>query len=155
MLNLIIYFHKVKSHFTQATWVVTVLLSSSLWTLIFRYVSCSSVTSLCLLYSRILICLNISIISTWIMFLTVLRFVWFQVAEDSLQTLQLPVPDPMTPTRVFLEATFKEGFFPMMPHSMYSLPLWPGITLVLLTKVMLHLCFCLTDIFLTYETYGT
>ncbi|XP_060781866.1 Hermansky-Pudlak syndrome 1 protein [Neoarius graeffei] len=58
-----------------------------------------------------------------------------QVAEDSLQTLQLPVPDPMTPTRVFLEATFKEGFFPMMPHSMYSLPLWPGITLVLLTKI--------------------
>ncbi|MCJ8730611.1 hypothetical protein PDJAM_G00186470 [Pangasius djambal] len=58
-----------------------------------------------------------------------------QMAEDSLQTLQLPVPDPMTPTRVFLEATFKEGFFPMMPHSMYCLPLWPGITLVLLTKI--------------------
>ncbi|GAA6073458.1 Hermansky-Pudlak syndrome 1 protein, partial [Tachysurus ichikawai] len=58
-----------------------------------------------------------------------------QMAEDSLQTLQLPLPDPMTPTRVFLEATYKEGFFPMMPHSMYCLPLWPGITLVLLTKI--------------------
>ncbi|KAM9476942.1 BLOC-3 complex member HPS1 isoform 1-T2 [Clarias gariepinus] len=60
---------------------------------------------------------------------------YIQLAEDSLQTLQLSVPDPMTPTRVFLEATFKEGFFPMMPHSMYCLPLWPGITLVLLTKI--------------------
>lgn len=67
--------------------------------------------------------------------------VWFQIAEDSLQTLQLPVSDPMTPTRVFLEATFKEGFFPMMPHSMYCLPLWPGITLVLLTKVLLDFIF--------------
>lgn len=92
------------------------------------------------MYNKILICLNISTISTLIMFFTVLRFVLFQMAEDSLQTLQLPVPDTMTPTRVFLEATFKEGFFPMMPHSMYSLPLWPGITLVLLTKVMLDLC---------------
>lgn len=63
------------------------------------------------------------------------------MAEDSLQTLQLPVSDPMTPTRVFLEATFKEGFFPMMPHSMYCLPLWPGITLVLLTKVLLDFIF--------------
>ncbi|XP_062851245.1 Hermansky-Pudlak syndrome 1 protein isoform X2 [Trichomycterus rosablanca] len=58
-----------------------------------------------------------------------------QMAEDSLQTLQVPAPDPMTPTRVFLEAASKEGFHPMMPHSMYCLPLWPGITLVLLTKI--------------------
>lgn len=91
------------------------------------------------------------------MILTVLRFVWFQMAEDSLQTLQLPVSDPMTPTRVFLEATFKEGFFPMMPHSMYCLPLWPGITLVLLTKVTCRICALNTilfilDICLTYET---
>ncbi|XP_036430012.1 Hermansky-Pudlak syndrome 1 protein [Colossoma macropomum] len=58
-----------------------------------------------------------------------------QMAEDSLQTLEMPVLDPMTPSRVFLEATLKEGFFPMMPHSMYCLPLWPSITLVLLTKI--------------------
>ncbi|XP_048124956.1 Hermansky-Pudlak syndrome 1 protein isoform X1 [Alosa alosa] len=58
-----------------------------------------------------------------------------QMAEDSLQTLQMSPPDPATPTRVFLETTLKEGFYPMMPHSMYTLPLWPGITLVLLTKI--------------------
>ncbi|KAJ8360285.1 hypothetical protein SKAU_G00168100 [Synaphobranchus kaupii] len=58
-----------------------------------------------------------------------------QMAEDSLQTLEVPPPDPANPSRVFLEATIKEGFCPMMPHSMYSLQLWPGITLVLLTKI--------------------
>uniref|UniRef100_A0A8C6UI26 HPS1 biogenesis of lysosomal organelles complex 3 subunit 1 n=1 Tax=Neogobius melanostomus TaxID=47308 RepID=A0A8C6UI26_9GOBI len=59
----------------------------------------------------------------------------FQMAEDSLQTLRVPPPDPSTPQRVFLEVSNKEGLYPMMPHSMYCLPLWPGITLVLLTKV--------------------
>lgn len=58
-----------------------------------------------------------------------------QMAEDSLQTLRVPPPDPSTPQRVFLEVSLKEGLYPMMPHSMYCLPLWPGITLVLLTKV--------------------
>lgn len=58
-----------------------------------------------------------------------------QMAEDSLQTLRIPPPDPSTPQRVFLEVSLKEGLYPMMPHSMYCLPLWPGITLVLLTKV--------------------
>lgn len=58
-----------------------------------------------------------------------------QMAEDSLQTLEAPPPDPATPCRVFLEVTLKEGLYPMMPHSMYCLPLWPGITLVLLTKI--------------------
>uniref|UniRef100_A0A8C9RWF8 HPS1 biogenesis of lysosomal organelles complex 3 subunit 1 n=1 Tax=Scleropages formosus TaxID=113540 RepID=A0A8C9RWF8_SCLFO len=58
-----------------------------------------------------------------------------QMAEDSLQTLEVPPPDPSMPSRVFLEVTSKDGFCPMMPHSMYCLTLWPGITLVLLTKV--------------------
>lgn len=57
------------------------------------------------------------------------------MAEDSLQTLEVPPPDPSTPRRVFLEVSLKEGLYPMMPHSMYCLPLWPGITLVLITKV--------------------
>ncbi|GLD66482.1 Hermansky-Pudlak syndrome 1 protein isoform X3 [Lates japonicus] len=58
-----------------------------------------------------------------------------QMAEDSLQTLEVPPPDPSTPRRVFLEVSSKDGIYPMMPHSMYCLPLWPGITLVLLTKI--------------------
>uniref|UniRef100_A0AAQ4QHF8 HPS1 biogenesis of lysosomal organelles complex 3 subunit 1 n=1 Tax=Gasterosteus aculeatus aculeatus TaxID=481459 RepID=A0AAQ4QHF8_GASAC len=57
------------------------------------------------------------------------------MAEDSLQTLEVPPPDPSTPRRVFLEVSLKDGLYPMMPHSMYCLPLWPGITLVLLTKI--------------------
>uniref|UniRef100_A0A3B4TYJ2 HPS1 biogenesis of lysosomal organelles complex 3 subunit 1 n=1 Tax=Seriola dumerili TaxID=41447 RepID=A0A3B4TYJ2_SERDU len=57
------------------------------------------------------------------------------MAEDSLQTLEVPPPDPSTPRRVFLEISSKDGLYPMMPHSMYCLPLWPGITLVLLTKI--------------------
>ncbi|KAJ0067167.1 hypothetical protein NL108_012885, partial [Boleophthalmus pectinirostris] len=57
------------------------------------------------------------------------------MAEDSLQTLRVPPPDPTTPQRVFLEVSNKEGLYPMMPHSMYCLPLWPGISLVLLTKI--------------------
>ncbi|XP_061766189.1 Hermansky-Pudlak syndrome 1 protein isoform X2 [Nerophis ophidion] len=58
-----------------------------------------------------------------------------QMAEDSLHALDVPPPDPSTPRRVFLEVAHKEGLYPMMPHSMYCLPLWPGITLVLLAKV--------------------
>ncbi|XP_028983403.1 Hermansky-Pudlak syndrome 1 protein isoform X2 [Betta splendens] len=58
-----------------------------------------------------------------------------QMAEDSLQTLEVPPPDPSTPCRVFLEVSGKDGLYPMMPHSLYCLPLWPGITLVLLAKV--------------------
>ncbi|KAM3862772.1 BLOC-3 complex member HPS1 isoform 3-T3 [Diretmus argenteus] len=58
-----------------------------------------------------------------------------QMAEDSLHTLEVPPFDPSMPCRVFLEVSLKEGFYPMMPHSMYCLPLWPGITLVLLTKI--------------------
>ncbi|XP_028279680.1 BLOC-3 complex member HPS1 isoform X2 [Parambassis ranga] len=58
-----------------------------------------------------------------------------QMAEDSLHTLEISPPDPSTPRRVFLEVSLREGLYPMMPHSMYCLPLWPGITLVLLTKI--------------------
>lgn len=58
-----------------------------------------------------------------------------QMGEDSLQTLELPPPDPSSPRRVFLEVSRKDGLYPMMPHSMYCLPLWPGINLVLITKV--------------------
>uniref|UniRef100_A0A7N6ATH4 HPS1 biogenesis of lysosomal organelles complex 3 subunit 1 n=1 Tax=Anabas testudineus TaxID=64144 RepID=A0A7N6ATH4_ANATE len=57
------------------------------------------------------------------------------MAEDSLQALDFPPPDPSTPHRVFLDVSSKDGLYPMMPHSMYCLPLWPGITLVLLTKI--------------------
>uniref|UniRef100_A0A3P9DSW7 HPS1 biogenesis of lysosomal organelles complex 3 subunit 1 n=1 Tax=Maylandia zebra TaxID=106582 RepID=A0A3P9DSW7_9CICH len=57
-----------------------------------------------------------------------------QMAEDSLSTLEVYPPDPATPHKVFLEVSQKDGLYPMMPHSMYCLKLWPGITLVLLTK---------------------
>uniref|UniRef100_A0A8C4ZWT9 HPS1 biogenesis of lysosomal organelles complex 3 subunit 1 n=1 Tax=Gadus morhua TaxID=8049 RepID=A0A8C4ZWT9_GADMO len=57
------------------------------------------------------------------------------IAEDSLITLEVSPPDPLAPTRVFLEVSLKDGLYPMMPHSMYCRPLWPGITLVLLTKI--------------------
>uniref|UniRef100_A0AAX7T690 HPS1 biogenesis of lysosomal organelles complex 3 subunit 1 n=1 Tax=Astatotilapia calliptera TaxID=8154 RepID=A0AAX7T690_ASTCA len=56
------------------------------------------------------------------------------MAEDSLSTLEVYPPDPATPHKVFLEVSQKDGLYPMMPHSMYCLKLWPGITLVLLTK---------------------
>uniref|UniRef100_A0A672IHK9 HPS1 biogenesis of lysosomal organelles complex 3 subunit 1 n=1 Tax=Salarias fasciatus TaxID=181472 RepID=A0A672IHK9_SALFA len=58
-----------------------------------------------------------------------------QMAEDPLHTLDASPPDPSTPRRVFLEVSLRDGLYPMMPHSMYCLPLWPGITLVLLTKI--------------------
>uniref|UniRef100_A0A8D0A2L4 HPS1 biogenesis of lysosomal organelles complex 3 subunit 1 n=1 Tax=Sander lucioperca TaxID=283035 RepID=A0A8D0A2L4_SANLU len=58
-----------------------------------------------------------------------------RMAEDSLQALEVPPPAPSTPRRVFLEVSLKDGLYPMMPHSMYCLPLWPGISLVMLTKI--------------------
>ncbi|XP_070609055.1 BLOC-3 complex member HPS1 isoform X1 [Erythrolamprus reginae] len=58
----------------------------------------------------------------------------FLLAEDMLHIVESPAPEATNPRTIFLDVNLKEGYCPMMPHTMHCLLLWPGIFLVLLTK---------------------
>ncbi|XP_026532192.1 Hermansky-Pudlak syndrome 1 protein isoform X3 [Notechis scutatus] len=64
----------------------------------------------------------------------------FLLAEDLLHVVESPASEAtgsyqkLSARRIFLDVNLKEGYCPMMPHTMHCLSLWPGILLVLLTK---------------------